>query len=325
MFLLQSDIFVWDLLLLLLMTMTLSLAVVCAVWIKRNSGRLMQRTLIGLLGFFGFLGFFTIFYASFIEPKIIVVTEKTLSDPEAPKLRIAVVSDMHVGPYKGKDFVERAVQRINQTMPDMVLMPGDFVFTHSARTEDLAPLAGIHAPMGVFAALGNHDLGEYLSLFGKRYTALSGGDKVASALAEYGVTVLRNESKTIPVTEGTVVVAGIDDMWTGHEDLGRALGDAPKSAYTILLSHNPSIADEPRSLDAHLIVSGHTHGGQLRLPWIGPLATLPTTLGQSFDQGLFPMDADTTLAITRGIGESTARTRLFAWPEILLITLEGRE
>ncbi len=325
MFLLQSDIFAWDLILLLSMTVTLSLGIVCAVWMKRNSEKLVQRTLIGLLGIAGIAGFLTVFYASFIEPKIIVVTEQTLIQPGAPSLKIAIVSDLHVGPYKGKDFIERAVNRINATLPDIVLFPGDFIFTHSAKLTDLEPLGNLHAPMGVFAVLGNHDLGEYLSLFGRRYTGLSGGDHVAAALRKYDVTVLRNISKTIPIADGMVAVAGIDDMWTGHFDLDAAMKETEKSSYSILLSHNPSIVDDPLSMQANLVVSGHTHGGQLRLPGIGPLPELPTTLGNGFDQGLFPMDADTTLAITRGIGESTARPRLLAWPEILLITLKGRE
>ncbi len=322
MFLLQSEIFAWDLILLTAMTAFFGLGIGSFVWMARNSMDNAQHILIRFFGTVAFIGFLLVVYASFIEPRIIVVTNAALTQTLAPRIRIAVVSDMHVGPYKNRKFAARVVERINATLPDIVVIPGDFVFTHTANLYDLAPLKDLHAPLGVFAALGNHDLGEYRSIFGKRFAGTNTGDTVEDALTRYGVTVLRNAHVTIATPEGTVAVAGIDDMWTGHFDLAAALRDVPQSAYTIFLSHNPSIVDSPESLRANLIVSGHTHGGQLRLPFLGPLPALPTTLGQSFDHGLFPMDEDTSLLITRGIGESSARTRLFAWPEIFVVDIK---
>lgn len=276
-----------------------------------------------LLSFLSFLSFFLVVYASFIEPQIITVTKKTLSHPLAPTVRIAIVSDYHVGPYKGARFVERSVKKINALLPDIVLLPGDFVFTHSATAEDLDPLQNLHPSIGVYAVLGNHDVGEYQSLSGVRYSGVSRGEAIANKLEELGIHVLRNAHDIVTTSDGQIAIAGVDDIWTGHDNLPAALTDIPLSAFTILLSHNPSIIDDPLSHDAHLIVSGHTHGGQMRLPGLGPIPSLPTSLGRQYDQGLFDVDADTTLAITRGIGESSPRTRLLAWPEILLIDLTG--
>ena len=298
------------------MTITISIGIGSLVVARRK-----QKKFFGFLSLLGFLGFMIITYASFIEPQIIVVTKVSVTHPNAQKLKIAIVSDPHVGPYKDDAFLERVVLKLNGLLPDIVLMPGDFVFTRSADPIHLAPFAKINAPLGVFAVLGNHDDGQYLSPTGERYSGKDRGENIAQKLEQFSVKVLRNEHKLLPLTHANIAVAGIDDLWTGHHNLPASLQDIPPDTYTILLSHNPSVIDEPESAAADLIVSGHTHGGQLRIPSYGPLTELPTSLGRSFDQGLFPLEDGRTLAITRGIGESGARSRLLAWPEILVVEL----
>jgi len=322
MFLLQSDIFLWDLTIVLLMVFFLCGGMTSVIWVKRHRHKGFQKLCVGFFGLLGFLGFLLVTYGSFIEPQIIVVTEKTISHPLSTPLKIAVMSDIHVGEYKGAAFVKRAVDRINTLLPDIVVLPGDFIVNHSSNLGDLGPLRDIRTTMGTYAVLGNHDVGEYETLLGKRFRGEDRSKRIDTALRELGITVLRNESEKLTVPGGKVAIAGIDDIWTGHGDLTSALQDIDPHTYTILLSHNPSVIDDPLSLRAHLIISGHTHGGQIRIPGLGPISHLPTSLGQQYDQGLFEVDDDTTLAITRGIGESSARTRLFAIPEILLLRLE---
>ena len=305
------------------MTFSLCGGIACITWTKKHPEKSFQRVIIGFLGFLGFLVFLVITYASFIEPQIIVVTKVTVTHPQAQPLKIAVVSDPHVGPYKGDVFLQRVVKRINSLLPDLVLMPGDFVFTRSADPKTLSPLANINAPLGTFAVLGNHDVGQYQSPTGKRYSGKDRGENIAQTLEGYSVTVLRNEHVLLPLPNAKIAVAGIDDLWTGHHDLPGSISGIPPNTYTILLSHNPSVIDVPESSAAHLVVSGHTHGGQLRILGIGPLSQLPTSLGKQFDQGIFPLEDGKTLAITRGIGESGARSRLFAWPEILIVELKS--
>ncbi len=318
MFLLNSDIFLWDFAILLLLCLSGGFAIGTGVLAKRKHSKALTFlctlcTLCTLL----------VFYSAFIEPQIITITEKSISHKMAPKLNIAIMSDAHIGPYKGKAFITRAVRRINAKLPDIVLLPGDFVYTHHADLDALDPLQNISAPLGVYAVLGNHDVGLFTDMLGNRYSSTGRGEDIAEKLTSLGVTVLRNEHVVKKTPNGSIAISGIDDMWTGNASLTAAMEGIPNNAYSILLSHNPSIIDSPLSHKAHLIVAGHTHGGQLRLPFIGPLAHLPTTLGQGFDQGIFAIDEDTTLAITRGIGESSARMRLFAWPEILLLELRA--
>lgn len=322
MFLLHQDIFLWDFLILLALAVTLAGGIGCIVHAKKTT-RSVCQSLLGCLGFLGIIGFLIIVYASFIEPQIIVVNRQSIVHPLAEKMTIAIVSDPHVGPYKGKRFLRRVVAKVNAEFPDVVLLPGDFVFTHSANFSDLSPLGDLRTSAGVFAVLGNHDVGQYQSLSGKRYKGSDRGENIANVLMDLGVTVLRNEHVALNIPDGNIVVAGIDDLWTGHHNLPAALDGIEPNAFSILLSHNPSVIQEPRGLDAHLIVSGHTHGGQLRLPGIGPLSNLPTSLGKHYDQGLFDVDSDSILAISRGVGESSPRARLLSWPEILLITVEN--
>ena len=322
MFLLQSDIFLWDLSIIILIVFLFSGAVACLTWTKRHPHKPLQKFCISIAGLLSLTGCCLVVYGSFVEPQMITVTEKVISHPLGSPVKIAVISDIHVGAYKEEEFVERVVKRTNALLPDIVVLPGDFILNHDSDLNDLRPLKNLRTTMGTYAVLGNHDVGEYETLLGKRYTGTDRGERISSALSALGVTMLRNESKILTLPHGKIAIAGIDDIWTGHADLTSALAGIDPTVYTVLLSHNPSVIDEAESLGAHLIISGHTHGGQVRIPGFGPLSKLPTSLGQEYDQGIFEIDDDTTLAITRGIGESSARTRLFATPEILLLQTE---
>ncbi|MBT4366807.1 hypothetical protein HOD24_00260, partial [Candidatus Peregrinibacteria bacterium] len=115
-----------------------------------------------------------------------------------------------------------------------------------------------------------------------------------------------------------LVISGIDDIWTGHSSVEDALDESPEKT-TILLSHNPSVIDNKKSEAVDLIISGHTHGGQVRIPGLPLLRKIPISIDQSFDQGVFQLDGNRILAITRGIGETWTRFRLASWPEIMIL------
>lgn len=324
MFLLDADIFPWDLTILLLLSFFASIVIAARATIRRDDASTTRNILVGLVGILGLLGFLTIVYGSFIEPRIIVTTRVSVTHPLGNPIRIAVISDLHTGPYKGKGFVERVVSAVNATLPDLILMPGDFIMGSSSRLSDLDPLKRLRAPMGVFAVLGNHETGETEDMFGNRYAEKYRGDEIAQKLAEDNVRVLRNDNDVIPMTEGVLAVAGIDDLWSGKSDIKKALAGIPAGAFIVLLSHNPSVIDDPLSRPAHLVVSGHTHGGQIRLPWIGAFVDLHTTIGPQYDEGLFQLEGGRNLVITRGIGESSPRARILAWPQILIINVQSK-
>lgn len=280
---------------------------------------MFKKIIVGLFGFLGFLGFLLTTYGSFVEPKMITVNEFALDFPIRTPLKIAVISDIHIGHYKGRAFLERVVKRINDLLPDMVFIVGDFIFDPDADHSDFSPLKNLHPSIGTYAVLGNHDQGQYQSIFGKRIIRPDLGKNVTNALTDLGIRVLRNEHIDIPIIDEFIALAGIDDIWTAHADLDTALANIDPQSPVILLVHNPSIIDDPMSRRAHLVVTGHTHGGQIRIPGLGPLPPIPTTLGPDMIHGTFSIAADTTLAITRGVGETNARARLFAPPEIMLL------
>lgn len=321
MFLLSPEIFFWDALILLLLAITSCGAILCGIWGVLHGRKRGTTTAKIFSGFFAGCAIL-IAYAAFVEPRMLVVNHFSITHPFGQPLTIAVVSDLHVGPYKDQKFVERVVHRINRELPDMVLIPGDFIFGPQTNLEALLPLADLRAPLGIFAVLGNHDEGRYSSIAGTPVQNADRGEEIASFLSQIGVIVLRNENRAIKLPEGDIVIAGVDDYFTGHHSVAKAMLDVPKNVFSILLSHNPSVIDEEGALKAQLIVSGHTHGGQVRLPWLGALVPLPISIDQSFDQGVFQVDDDTMLAITRGAGESHARVRLFAPPEIMMLQMK---
>lgn len=319
MFLIQRDIFPWDLAILLLLALSMSTAIAAVCWFRRKGRKhFVAGLLVGFLGFFGFLGFLTVVYGSFIEPHLLTVTRHTVDFPSSQKLRITVISDLHLGPYKGEAFAKRVVRAVNRTLPDVVLIAGDLLFTEEADPQQLYGLRGIRAPLGTFAIIGNHDLG-YSNVTGQRQ---SRADIVHAMLESMGMTVLRNESTVLHMPTGDLAIVGVDDPLWQEYSLEEAMREVPAGVPTILLSHSPDVILHPRSSAAQLIVAGHTHGGQIRLPFIGPVAMIPDRVGNDFDQGLFANDDDTTLAITRGVGESGPRARLFAVPEIMVLETE---
>jgi hypothetical protein len=177
---------------------------------------------------------------------------------ELDGLRLVQLSDLHVGLLFRAGRVRRVVSLTNECRPDLVVLTGDFVSYRGTRFfRKAAPeLAALRAPLGVFACLGNHDYWE-------------GAAQVRAILEGAGVPVLVNESRCL--ADG-LWLAAVDDMMSGEPDLARTIADVPDDDAVILISHNPTIlshvADRP-----WLVLSGHTHGGQVALPGLGPRGT----------------------------------------------------
>lgn len=260
-----------------------------------------------------------LFYVRFIEPFWIAVTRYRVRFPVAG-LRIAVIGDFHVGPHKKDRFVRKAVQRTNRMKPDLVLLVGDFLYDEHADVEHLEPLRHLHARLGVFAVTGNHDSGSHHVPRGSHYRSpLDRTDDLDAYLATLGIRFLRNASVTVGHGDEAIVIAGVDDLWMESSDLRKALAGVKKGDACLLLSHQPDVILDPASHRADLIVSGHTHGGQMRLPWWGSLSHMPQRLNKNFDRGIFAVGKGTVLAITHGIGETFVPLRLFARPEIMVL------
>lgn len=244
-----------------------------------------------------------------------VVRRATVAMPDwprnAPPLRVALLSDIHVvGPDMPPSRLARIVRQVNALDTDVVLLAGDYVSDKRSATrtysgaEGLAPLSALRAPRGVYAVLGNHD-------------HWRDAGEISRALRKANVRILDNEA----VTVGGMRLGGVDDEYTGNADLKRTVG-AMRSApgAKVLLTHSPDVVPAtPR--DVTLVLAGHTHCGQIRLPIYGALSYV-SKYGDRFGCGLIT-EGPRRVVVTAGIGTSVLPFRLGAPPDVWLLTLKA--
>lgn len=243
------------------------------------------------------------------EPYRLVVERVELAFPDLPAglegLRIAQLSDFHRSRVVRQWEIERAVARANELAPDLVVLTGDYVtFGRGYAAPCAVALAALRAPLGRYAVLGNHD---YWS-----------PEAVAGALREAGLTLLRNRAAPVRRGGGELWLVGLDDAWARRLDIPAALKGVPAGAFKIALMHEPDVADEVARYPVQLQLSGHSHGGQICLPGIGPLH-LPK-LGRRYPMGRYRIGT-LQLYTNRGIGRVSPAVRFHCPPEITLITL----
>ena len=257
-------------------------------------------------------------YAAAVEPRLLLLREPSVASrwwpAGRPALRIGILSDLHAAwPLVTTARIERIVARLLAARPDLVLLPGDFVSTHTRFVRGIAIEPVAHAlrrlaqAAPTLAVLGNHDW-------------YYGGERVARALERCGIRVLRNEAARVQLVGGALWIAGLDDAWTGRDDAGRALHAVDRTAPLIVLSHVPDpFASLPP--EAALTVAGHTHGGQVCLPGYGPLRTA-TRLPRELAYGLTEMHGR-HLYVSGGVGTTALPIRFARPPEIALLTLSA--
>lgn len=281
----------------------------------------LSTALLSSIIFFG-----VIFYGSFIEPRFISVSEFQLDlSKQSPteNFRLALISDLHVGPYKDEVWLKKVADKLETLKPDAVLIAGDHTFHETHHAWYLTGLKEVTKLFPTYAVLGNHDYN--LGYENHRPTTNINEERastVAEILRASGVTVLINEAVEIKVGEKKFVLAGLDEVLTGRSSLIPALVEVDRESVPVIaLAHHPDFMMLPDRALVDLALFGHTHGGQIRLPLWGAVPRLPIELGQEYDQGYFEYRG-TPMIITRGIGESGTRARLFAPPEIVIIDLQ---
>lgn len=228
-------------------------------------------------------------------------------------LTIAQLSDIHHGPFTGLDYIRRCVEIANGLNPDLIALTGDFTYGGRKYIEPCAEvLCGLKARVGVYAVLGNHDY-------------YAGASQVARALKNAGCNVLIDALDRIEHRGERLWLAGVDDLYYGATDVKRLLRDIPRESARVALAHNPDFIEEfaARSQHVDLMLSGHTHGGQIRLPLLGALH-VSSSYGQQYVIGLNRKD-EMQIYTTRGIGTVTLPARLDCPPEIVLFTLGKKD
>jgi predicted MPP superfamily phosphohydrolase len=253
--------------------------------------------------------------AFWIEPRSLVITRADIELPQWPEgahtLKVAVLADIQAaGPHVTAERVAEVVAQINAQEPDLIVLLGDYVSQMRLSTSHVPPkataavLARLRAPLGVHAVLGNHDW--WLD-----------GRYVRRLLEEAGIEVYDNEARAIDGGDGRHLwIAGLADLSSRTVDLPGTLAQITDDAPVILLSHSPDVFPEVPARVA-LTLAGHTHGGQVNLPYLGRLI-VPSRFGQRYAYGHI-IEGDRQMFVSSGIGNAILPARYGVPPEIVLL------
>ena len=256
----------------------------------------------------------------------IEMTERTIKIPNLPEsfkgMTIAFTSDIHSGPYMNADGLREVVAAINSVKADMIMIPGDFVSMHRNEIPAIAEtFHELSAPMGVYGTTGNHEF--YVD-----------ADMTSAVLESCGMKVLRNENVALERNGEKLYILGVDDVdadsvanfvdgkTASHiEEMFRGV---PDNAATILLNHKPYRFDEFAMTNVGLMLSGHTHGGQIVFARIAGETISLSRIASKYVHGLYEIEENgkqTQMYVSRGIGTVALPMRFNCPPEITRITL----
>jgi predicted MPP superfamily phosphohydrolase len=234
--------------------------------------------------------------------------------------RLAHLSDFHASRQVTPAYLGEAVELAQAQRPDLVVLTGDFVHRGYKYVERVASVLGrLSAPEGVFAVLGNHDFSVRNALGFRRYRHLHRA--VAEALTEHGIRVLHNESATLRRSDSHIHLVGVEDLWSRVCDLDRAFAGLDESVTCIVLAHNPRTVERLNGRRCDLMLSGHTHGGQIHVPGLGR-PTL-SKKARRLAAGLYRYRG-TSVYVNKGVGFGL-RFRFGVRPEVAVVSLRRAE
>ncbi|MDO4552028.1 MAG: metallophosphoesterase [Bacillota bacterium] len=289
--------------------------------------RVLKKCFIFLILFLLLGGGSLFYYCRCIAPFHFQVEELTLTSPyvspEAQGKKLLVLADVHLGTHYSHEDLEKVVEAVNEEGADFVLFLGDLFDDLNASAEAMeldeealqayldrtsALLARIEAAEGKYAVFGNHDYG-------------GGAETVYPQVLEAGgFTLLINQQAVL--SELGLSITGIDDVLIGYGDPAAAAGLDP-ALFNIVLVHEPDVADQLLEYDADLILAGHTHGGQVRLAFLGDSFLPP--YGKKYVRGLYEFEnaRQTRLYVNPGVGVTILPLRFLSPPEITVVCLES--
>lgn len=265
-----------------------------------NAGRLLVFVLFALAAY------------SLVEPYLVRVNEVVVSDADVPEgfngKKIAFVSDVHCGKLFSPDRVRSVVSLTNALEPDVIVLGGDYVFLAGEDIgECMSALGGLSAPLGVYAVFGNHDAWENIPFMRK-------------TCEEYWIKFIDNKGVWVGSDGARIRLGGVGDLWTNTQNLSATTNPVAEEDFVVLLSHNPQYADELNTSLVDLLLSGHTHGGQiLPLRLIAPY--MSGRLKQTFISGVYETEK-TKIIVSNGVGTVFLPIRFMSRPEVVLVTLK---
>lgn len=278
-------------------------------FLKRTTGFLIS--LIGLTGG-------TYYYSKEIEPSSLHIQKETIQSAKLTNAfhnkKIVQFSDTHLGfNYTVKDL-KKLVKQINELAPDIIVFTGDLIddpkqVNDTEEKKIIQALQPLHAPKGKYWIYGNHDHGGY------------GTEKVFDIMTQAEFTLLQNSHTVIEENNEKLIIAGIDDLMLGKPNLSAALHQTNQDIFTILLAHEPDFADQAVKHAVDVQLSGHSHGGQIRLPIVGHIYS--PAFAEKYVLGKYTLKDKLQLFVNGGIGTTRVPYRLFCKPEIHEYTLQS--
>jgi predicted MPP superfamily phosphohydrolase len=254
-----------------------------------------------------------VLWARYVEPQWFELTRSEVRIPGVRPMRLLHIADIHMSDGMPATDLERGLTMGLNERPDLICLTGDFVSTtlgfEAAALKRMLRRAADTAP--VLAVLGNHDGGQWLARFGGDASV----DTISELVESAGVTLLHNRS----VQVRGVRFVGMADLWAGGFDARAAFAEIGQAEPTIVLCHNPDGKDQLHHLRWNLMLSGHTHGGQARVPGLRPAWT--PVADKRFVSGLYSWEGR-QLFVTRGLG-SPKHVRAFCRPEVSLLEISG--
>ena len=250
-----------------------------------------------------------------LEPYMLRVSKTTISSKDIPEsfngTRVVFVSDIQHGPWFSIQRVTELVTKINALKPDIIFLGGDYVDKDEKYIDPVfKELSKLQAPLGVYAVLGNHDHWE-------------GTVHSQTSMQKAGITYIDNKGLWISKNDERIRVGGVGDLWENIQMIEPTISEASSNDFVILVSHNPDYASKLKTDKIDIMLSGHTHGGQVTLFGIWA-PYVPSEFGQKYRTGLIDT-GHTKLLVSTGVGTFILPVRFFAPPEINLITLQSSQ
>ena len=283
------------------------------MWYRRLRGSVARHRTLSILIAVS-LCVAVVFGLAFVESRSLRLTRVTYYNPKVPAafdgLRVAFLSDFHKGRFTSRAQVRAAVDLVMGLHPDLIVLGGDYASYQ--RPEALQPvfdeLSRLRAPLGVYAVFGNHDV-------------WLGKEEVTAAMEDAGIRLLDNDGVWLEKDGERIRLSGFADLIHEKQDFPATLDDATASDFVLAVSHDPDIVERFRGLPVDLLLSGHTHGGQISL--FGLWAPFHhSQYGQTYLRGVVT-SGPVPVVITNGIGTTILPLRLFAPPEVVLLTLRS--
>ena len=241
------------------------------------------------IGYLILIGIVTILYAMFIEPDLLRVIHYDFphSKIEGQPIKVVQFSDTHIGDFFTIEELQKVVDKINEQEADLVLFTGDLMddaSVYQGSIEEIGTvLSNIQSKFGNYAVFGNRDYG-------------GGAERFYEELMESaGFHVLLNNHETITVNGTTLSLFGADDALIGYYDAKQTMKGIEEGNFNLLLVHEPDLVDDFIDYPVDLVVAGHSHGGQVYIPFVGPLLT--TTLAEKYVRGLYEINEDLSLYV----------------------------